>query len=120
MNTSFFLLDLLVNRTEQRGSWMRFDKPAMNQLMLLDPTLLSWAQQRQLLNLYTRIQLTSLPSLLCQLGQVYRRTIDTDILRILGVTKQNVVALATESASAARESISELVTMMRGDRSYEA
>lgn len=115
MNSTFFLIDLLVNRTEQRGSWMRFDRPVLDQLLLLDPTMLSRAQRQQLLDLYTRVQLISLPSLLSQLTQANRRMVDEGILQILGLKDENAAALATKSASAAQEAVSDLVTMMRGD-----
>jgi hypothetical protein len=115
MNSAFFLVDLLVNRTEQRGSWMRFDKPVLDQLLLLDPTALSQTQRQQLLDLYAKVHLTSLPSLLSQLAQTNRRMIDQRILQILGIKGESAAALATVSASAAQEAVSDLVTMMRGD-----
>jgi hypothetical protein len=115
MNSTFFLVDLLVNRTEQRGSWMRFDKPVLDQLLLLDPTLLSQTQRQQLLELYARVHLTSLPSLLSQEAQTNRRMIDERILRVLGMKGESAAALARKSASAAREAVSDLVMMMRGD-----
>jgi hypothetical protein len=115
MNTTFFVLDLLVNRAEQRGSWMRFDKPSVDQLLLLDPTRLSRTQRRQLLDLYARVQHTPLPSLLSQLGQTHRRMIDEEVLQILGMEEGDAATLTVKSASAALEALSELVTVMRGD-----
>lgn len=115
MNSTFFLVDLLVNRTEQRGSWMRFDKPVLDRLLLLDPTMLSQTQRHQLLDLYAKVHLTSLPSLLSQTAQTSRRMIDERILRILGIRGESAAALASKSASAAMEAVSDLVTMMRGD-----
>ena len=115
MNSTFFLVDLLVNRTEQRGAWMRFDKPVLNQLMILNPSRLLQSQRQQLLGLYARTRLDSLPSLLVQLTQARRLTMDEGILRILGVSRQKAALLATKAVSAALEAISDLAATMRGD-----
>jgi tRNA1(Val) A37 N6-methylase TrmN6 len=115
MNSTFFLVDLLVNRTEQRGSWMRFDKPVLDQLLLPDPTMLSQTQRQQLLHLYAKVHLVSLPSFLSRTLQRSRRIIDERLLQILGMKGESASALATKSASAAQETVSDLARMMQGD-----
>jgi hypothetical protein len=114
MNSSFFLVDLIVNRTEQRGSWMRFDKPVLDDLRLLDPTMLSAAKRRHLLNLYARIQRVSLPPLLSRQVQANQHMIDAGILRILGAKRADADDLAKKFASAAEEAVADLAAIMRG------
>ncbi len=87
MNSSFFLLDILLKRATTRGTWGRFDEHLLFRVWAPDLTKLSNYSKKELLKIYDNVCQTQFPSLMEQLkiGFNGRRAIDMAFLKSFSV-----------------------------------
>jgi hypothetical protein len=98
LNSSSQVFQLLRDRKETRGGWMEIDKYVLNESKLLNLEALNKTDTDKLDELYEKIKDTSLPSLLEQFKtkNSTRKKLDSTLLSILGLSKNEIDALLDE------------------------
>ena len=90
MNSSFFLLDLLMKRAPTRGSWGQIDKRYLYQMSCIDLTKLTESDIKQIEKAFDVISKIKFPSLIEQLKNNFRGRImiDNVFLKIFGMDEK--------------------------------
>jgi type I restriction-modification system DNA methylase subunit len=91
-NSSLFIMQLLEQRTQTRGTWMRFDKHRYARTLIPDITALSTKEQDKLLEVYDELEQTEFPSLIEQFRTSFegRKDIDSAWLEVMGIDSNNL------------------------------
>jgi hypothetical protein len=115
-NSSINLLQVLLNRIETRGAFMRFREWMLREFLVLDPHALSNEERSRLLLVFEKVGRERLPSLVVQLRSRHpvRQEIDMAILSILGFSSGEIERILSYLYPALVEEIDRLKSLMKG------
>ncbi len=149
LNSSFNVLQVLVNRMPTRGTWMEFTGYLLNDFKVLDPKKLKKKEKEDLLKVFNKISKLEFPSIVEQLamnvnikdmkkkeskafeetysfvkdkvgiGFAPRREIDTAILKVLGFKRKDINAVLDQLYISLLRELKILTDMMKA-RPYES
>jgi len=91
LNSTLGLIALIANREETEGPWIDFKKPVLKALPVLDVTLLSGDQRRELASAYDRLADQTLQPFPQMAGDPVRAEIDAAIAQALGLPDFSVL-----------------------------
>jgi len=116
-NSSLFLLQLLEQRTQTRGTWWRFDKHRFARTLIPDLTALRDSQRRRLLTVFEELREVAYPSILEQLKTSFegRRKLDAAWLSVLGIPEKQQEPLSRAIHSYLYDTLSTLLGAMGKD-----
>ena len=114
-NSSLGWLQLLMNRTETRGAWMRLNDEQIQDAMILNLDEINNQQRKQLLDTFECIREKEFPSILEQLQKKdeNRMKIDNTIMKILGFNDKESESLVDRFQSGLESEILSLRDMMQ-------
>lgn len=117
LNSTLALLQILAERTETRGAWMKIHEYMLQKILVPDPAKLTPQQKTQLHKLYKEIAAKPWPSILNQLksGNPYRRKLDKAWLQILNPS-QDPDKLLNSLYKAAHQEITYLKKIMKEEK----
>jgi tRNA1(Val) A37 N6-methylase TrmN6 len=91
-NSSLFIVQLLEQRTQTRGTWWRLDKHRFARTLIPDLTTLSQRERRNLIELFEELRTAQFPSLLEQFKGSFdgRKKLDAVWLTLLGIDSKSL------------------------------
>jgi hypothetical protein len=115
-NSTINILQMLINRTETRGAWMKLHQYQIKDSMILNVKALSLKERRNILDLFNKLRKQEFLSIHEQLrGRFWARVeIDKAILKTLGFNEQEVNKLLDYLYPALTKEIKQLKTLMEG------
>jgi Glu-tRNA(Gln) amidotransferase subunit E-like FAD-binding protein len=115
-NSTLNILQLLTNRTETRGAWMKLHEYQIRDSVALNPKALKKEEKEALLDLFEKLKNHEFPSILEQLRMRFlaRVEIDMAILDILGYSEDEAKQLLDYLYLALAKEIQQLKTLMEG------
>ncbi len=116
-NSSLFLMQLLEQRTQTRGTWWRLDKHRFARTLIPDITTIKTAERKNLIALFCELHVTQFPPLLEQYRISFegRRKIDSAWLSIMGLEQSNVPRVLGLLHQYIYDTLSSLVGAMKKD-----
>jgi len=92
LNSTPNLIQLLINRTEQRGAWMKNDIKTLKENYILNPNSLNNEEKNEILNIFEQVANKKFQSILRQfeLKDVNRMLIDKCIFKILNYNENEI------------------------------
>ncbi len=116
-NSSLFLIQLVEQRTQTRGTWWRLDKHRFAKTRIPDLTNLTRLHRVALLREFDELGALDFPSLLEQLKSSFegRRRVDRAWLSVLGVSENDQERILKSLHSYLYETLSSLLTTMGED-----
>ncbi|MGB9778400.1 MAG: Eco57I restriction-modification methylase domain-containing protein [Candidatus Bathyarchaeales archaeon] len=115
-NGTLNLLQLLINRTETRGAWIKLHEYQIRNSLMLNPKALTQEEKMTLLNLFEALKTRKFPCVLEQLrGRFWARVeIDKAILKVLGFNETEANQLLDYLYPALTKEIEQLKALMQG------
>ncbi len=91
-NSSLFLMQLLEQRTQTRGTWWRFDKHRFARTLIPDLMAIKRTERKQLIELFDELHTVEFPPLLEQFKISFegRRKLDAAWLTLMGIDSSNL------------------------------
>ena len=116
-NSSLNLLLLLLNRTETRGSWVRYDKKTILNLKCPDFNSMSAKQLTESKEIFKQVAHVPLPPLFEQIKDEHPSRVINDMywLKILGYKKREAKKILEELYAVLLSEIETLSEMMKND-----
>ena len=115
-NSTMNMLQMLINRTETRGAWMKLHEYQIRDSMILNLKALTNAERRNLLNLFDTLKKQEFPSILDQLKNRFPARVEMDkaVLRVLGFKEDEIESILNYLYPALANEIEKLKTLMKG------
>jgi hypothetical protein len=115
-NSTPNLLQILIDRTETEGAWMKIHEYQLAKSVVLNVGKLTDKQRNLLLQLFEKLRNQEFPSILQQLNKInpLRTEIDRVVLKILGFSDTQIQRLIDQLYSLLAEEIEKLKTLMEG------
>lgn len=115
-NSTPNLIQMFLNRTETRGTWMKTDVKSLKETYVLDPRSLKREETDELLALFDSIATSQFPSIIEQFRTVHsgRKRIDEAILETIGFSEKEAKNMLTCAYPAMFTEIDKLKTLMEG------
>jgi tRNA1(Val) A37 N6-methylase TrmN6 len=116
LNSTMNLLQIILQRKETRGAWMRVHHYMFDELQIINPTYLDQEQKKLLYEVFDKEAKQFLPSILNQLKDKnpVRSSIDRAFLKILGFSEEETKEILDYLYPALANEIEKLKTLMAG------
>lgn len=116
LNSTPNILQVLRNRKETEGAFMQIDKYTLNDMLILNPQLLSSKEKQNLLELFQKIKNQKFPDILHQLKNKFsvRVELDYTLLTVLGIGDDKIERFLNYLYPALANEIQQLKTLMAG------
>jgi hypothetical protein len=115
-NSSINVLQMLINRTETRGAWMKLHQYQIRDSMMPNLKALTSEERKNLISLFDKLKKQEFPSILEQLKNRFplREEIDKAVLKVLGFGDDEIERLLDYLYPALTNEIEQLKTLMEG------
>jgi hypothetical protein len=115
-NSTPNLLQIIIDRTETRGAWMKIHEYQLAKSVVLNVRKLSHKQRELVLQLFEKLKGKEYPSIMQQLKKVdpLRTEIDKVVLKILGFSDSQIQKLIDDLYPKLAKEIEKLKTLMEG------
>jgi len=115
-NSSINILQMLINRTETRGAWMKLHQYQIRDSMIPNLRTLTSEERKNLLDLFNKLKKQEFPSILEQLKIKFplRVEIDRAVLSMLGFGDAEIDRILDYLYPALANEIEQLKTLMQG------
>jgi len=116
LNSTVYILQMLINRTETRGAWMKLHKYQIGNSMTPNLRLLTPQERKSLIDIFEKVKKVEFPSILEQLKNRYplRVEIDRAVLKVLGFDGAEINSILVYLYPALAKEIEKLKTLMEG------
>lgn len=116
LNSSLNILQMLLNRTETRGAWMKLHQYQIRSSLIPKLKIMTQEDRNNLLALYERLRTVEFPSILDQLRGRFKQRVEIDkaMLKMLGHSEHDANQVLDYLYPALTYEIEKLKTLMEG------